>query len=60
MDLDLIRGTDVETIYAVPNLHHKAKAAVGNMYGLTFNKNELLHLSARISEVVTAKIQEGL
>lgn len=41
---------------AVPNLHHKAGATVGNMYGLTFNKNKLV---ARISEIVTV-IQVGL
>lgn len=41
MNSDLIGGPPVpRTVYiycAAPNLHHKAKAAVGNMYRLTFN-----------------------
>lgn len=55
MDSDPIRGADAETVYiccALPNLHNKAKSAVGYMYGLAFNTNKLLHLKARISQRV--------
>lgn len=57
MDSDPIRGADAETVYiccALPNLHNKAKSAVGYMYGLAFNTNKLLHLKARISQRVIA------
>lgn len=47
----------ISPYYAEPNLHHKA--TVGNMYGLTLNKNKLLHLVARMSEIVIV-IQVGL